>query len=91
MVIANTPVFSLYVVLATDPINPANIVANPSPSNVLCSPGSFLKSFPTTYELADISPICSSNVAITTGTISTIALIENFGAENVGNEKNPPL
>ena len=26
-VIANTPVFSLYVVLATEPIKPANIVA----------------------------------------------------------------
>lgn len=78
-VIAKTPVFSEYVVFATDPISPANIVAIPSPRIVLCRPGSLTKSFSQTFELAEISPICSNNVANTTGAISTIAFIENLG------------
>ena len=44
-----TPVFSPYVVLAGPPINPAKNVATPSPINVRCNPGFFVKSRPTIY------------------------------------------
>ena len=70
--------------LAGPPINPANIVASPSPKSVLLRPGSLIKFFPTTWEFVVISPKCSINTAMTTGQIVIIAEIENAGSWNLG-------
>ena len=85
---AKTLVFSLYVVLAGPPSIPATTVARPSPSSVLCSPGSFIKFLPTTAELAVTSPTCSTNVTIEIGAIKSIEPISNLGNISFGTLKN---
>ena len=67
--------FSPYVVLAGPPNNADNDVASPSPINVLCNPGSLMKSSSHVAPIAHISPICSIIVAMAIGIIVVIAKI----------------
>ena len=65
--------------LAGPPKSPADIVANPSPNNVLCTPGSLKKSFPTTAPLVVMSPICSINTTKAIGASAITPVKVNLG------------
>ena len=86
---SRTPVFSPYVVLAGPPMKPAIAVARPSPSRVLCRPGSERKFSPTVAEIADISPTCSIMVAIAIGAMIIMLVRSNLQSCSGGSPTMP--
>ena len=83
---AITPMFSPYVVVGTDPINPDNIVEKLSANNERCNPGSSIRFLPTTSPVTIWCPICSDAITNNTGIIIRMASILNFGAWKLGIE-----
>src|SRR5699024_3244468 len=68
-VIANTPMFSPYVVFGVEPKKLDIIVDTPLPINDRSSPGSFVKSLPTMLLVTNKCPICSGSRTSAAGKI----------------------